>query len=112
MSRYILNEGYALRGWKGLPFALRYPDPHKTEFFDKESYRVVYALDGAHDIDEAALSKRQRNLLRYLIEHEVAVPAEHGERLEPELSQKRERICSGRSVLFWVRKKETVFRLL
>ncbi len=54
MSRYILNEGYALRGWKGLPFALRYPDPHKTEFFDKESYRVVYALDGAHDIDEAA----------------------------------------------------------
>lgn len=26
MSRYILNEGYALRGWKGLPFALRYPD--------------------------------------------------------------------------------------
>jgi hypothetical protein len=54
MSRYILNEGYALRGWKGLPFALRYPDPHKTEFFDKESYRVVYALDGVHDIDEAA----------------------------------------------------------
>ena len=83
MSRYILNEGYALRGWKGLPFALRYPDPHKTEFFDKESYRVVYALDGTHDIDEAALSKRQRSLLRYLIEHDVAVPAEHGERLEP-----------------------------
>ena len=33
---YILNKGYKLRGWKGLPFALTYPDLRNTEFFDRE----------------------------------------------------------------------------
>jgi hypothetical protein len=46
MSYYILQKGFELCGWKGLPFALRYPNPHFTDFFDEEAYRVVYALDG------------------------------------------------------------------
>ena len=63
MSYYILPKGFMLRGWKGLPFALQYPNLRSADFFDKESYRVVYALDGRHDIDEAGLTDRQRNIL-------------------------------------------------
>ena len=52
MPYYVLNNGFALRGWKGKPFGLGYPNPHFVDFFDKESYEVVYALDGRHDIRE------------------------------------------------------------
>ena len=83
MTYYILNKDFELRGWDGLPFGLRYPNPHYTDFFDKEAYRVVYALDGLHDIDEEILTERQKNLLDHLIEMKIAEPASGTERLEP-----------------------------
>ena len=55
MAYYILNKGYELLGWDGLPFALRYPNPNYTDLFDKETYRVVYSMDGRHDIKEENL---------------------------------------------------------
>ena len=45
MAYFLLQKGFELCDWKGLPFGLRYPNLHYTDFFDKESYRVVYALD-------------------------------------------------------------------
>ena len=81
MTYYILNKDFELRGWDGLPFGLRYPNPHYTDFFDKEAYRVVYALDGLHDIDEEKLTERQKNLLDHLIEMKIAEPASGTERL-------------------------------
>ena len=83
MAYYLLQKGFELCGWKGLPFALRYPDPHLTDFFDKESYRVVYALDGKHDIDEGSLSEKQKELLDRLIGMKIAVPSDGTECLEP-----------------------------
>lgn len=83
MAYYILPEGFELRGWKGLPFALRYPNPHYTDFFDKEEYRVVYALDGAHDIDEGNLTEKQKNLLEHLKRIKIAIPSDGKERLKP-----------------------------
>lgn len=82
MSYYILPKGFMLRGWKGLPFALQYPNLRSADFFDKESYRVVYALDGRHDIDEAGLTDRQRKLLDHLVEVKIALPADGEQRLE------------------------------
>ena len=41
MAYYILQDGFELCGWKGLPFALRYPNPHFTTFFDRDEYRLV-----------------------------------------------------------------------
>lgn len=64
MAYYILAEGFELCGWKGLPFALRYPNPYLSDFFDKEEYRVVYALDGKHDIDEKELTEKQKETSR------------------------------------------------
>lgn len=83
MAYYILAEGFELCGWKGLPFALRYPNPYLSDFFDKEEYRVVYALDGKHDIDEKELTEKQKKLLDRLIEVKIAVPSDGTESLEP-----------------------------
>lgn len=83
MTYYILNKGFELRGWDGLPFGLRYPNPHFTDFFDKEDYRIIYALDGRHDIDEETLSEHQKKLLDYLKKAEIALEASGEERLEP-----------------------------
>ena len=83
MAYYILPEGFELCGWKGLPFGLRYPNPHYTDFFDKESYRVVYALDGRHDLDPEKLTEKQRNLLEHLIEKRIALPCDGSRRLKP-----------------------------
>ncbi len=83
MAYYVLQKGYELCGWKGLPFALRYPDPHFADFFDKESYRVVYALDGRHDIDEDGLTIKQKKLLDRLKTMKIAVPSDGKTLLEP-----------------------------
>ena len=83
MAYYILNKGFELRGWDGLPFALRYPNPNYTDFFDKETYRVVYALDGRHDIDEENLTEKQKKMLERLKKIEIALPADGTQRLEP-----------------------------
>ena len=83
MAYYILPKGFSLRGWKGLPFALRYPNLHSVDFFDKEEYRVVYALDGRHDIDTNSLTDKQRKLLDHLINIKIALPADGTQRLEP-----------------------------
>ena len=84
MANYILNKGFKLRGWKGLPFALTYPDLRNTEFFDREAYHLVYDLDGRHDIEEDRLTEAQKKLLHKLIEMKIAVPASREERLDPE----------------------------
>ena len=72
MSFYILQQGYELCGWKGLPFALRHPDPFRTEFFDRESFRVVYACDGRTEIHEEDLTDKQRQTLKRLVDSGIA----------------------------------------
>lgn len=83
MSYYVLKEGYELCGWEGLPFALRHPNPYYSDFFDKETYHVVYAMDGAHDIDEDALTEKQKKVLDRLKEMGIAVPSTGEERIKP-----------------------------
>ena len=83
MGYYVLNEGFELCGWKGLPFGLRYPNPHYTDFFDKETYKVVLSLDGRTDIDEDKLSERQKSLLKHLLDVKIALPSDGKKRLEP-----------------------------
>lgn len=83
MAYYILPKGFALRGWKGLPFALMYPNRSSVDFFNKEDYRVVYALDGRHDINGDELTDNQQKLLEHLINIKIALPTDGTQRLEP-----------------------------
>ncbi len=83
MGYYILEKGFELCGWKGLPFGLRYPNPHYTDFFDKKAYEVILALDGRHDIDEESLEEGQKKILKRLIDIKIALPSDGTKRLEP-----------------------------
>ncbi len=82
MTYYILNKGFELRGWKGLPFGLRYPNPHYTDFFTKEEFRIIYALDGQHDVDEASLTEKQKRLLKRVLDNKIALPCDGPRNLE------------------------------
>lgn len=83
MAYYVLQKGFELCGWKGLPFGLRYPNPHYSDFFDEESYRVVYSMDGRHDVDENTLTEKQKKLLDRLVEKKIAIPSDGKTFLEP-----------------------------
>ena len=83
MAYYVLQDGFELCGWKGLPFALRYPNPHFADFFDREDYRLVYWLDGKHDIDQESLTDSQNKLLDRLVERGIAIPSDGMKTLAP-----------------------------
>ena len=88
MAYYILQNGFELCGWKGLPFALRYPNPRYADFFDREDYRLVYRLDGKHDIDAESLTDSQKKLLERLVERGIAVPGDGTRTLAPSQAYK------------------------
>ncbi|MCR5627295.1 MAG: radical SAM protein [Lachnospiraceae bacterium] len=83
MAYYVLNEGFELRGWKGLPFGLRHPNHYYTDFFPKDIYRLVYHLDGQHDIDEESLPEKEKDLLKYMVDSKIALRSEEKTHLEP-----------------------------
>ena len=80
--RYILNQGYELCGFKGLPFALRYPDLIGVDFFNREQFEIVLAMDGQHDVDRASLTEVQQKLLDRLLKCGAARECAEGECLE------------------------------
>lgn len=88
MAYYILQDGFELCGWKGLPFALRYPNPHYSEFFNREDYRLIYHLDGKHDIEANSLTNSQKKLLERLIRLGIAVPSDGIRTLAPSQAYK------------------------
>ncbi len=100
MAYYILNEGFELRGWTGLPFGLRYPNPHYTDFFTKEDYRIVYALDGQHDIDESSLTESQKSLLRRLTDMKIALPSDGSRHLKA-YQEYKSYPCVYKNVVQW-----------
>jgi len=57
---YILTSGYALRGWKLLPYAIQYLYAPRTEFFREDDWALISACDGRTDIDWNALTDAQR----------------------------------------------------
>ena len=60
MRRYILTPGYALRGWKLLPYAVQSLFYPKTEFFREDDWALFSACDGRTEIDWDALTDAQR----------------------------------------------------
>lgn len=76
-NQYVLNKDYELCGWDGIPFGLRLPS-QKVSFFNKEEYRIVYACDGRHDIDEDSLTEKQKRIFDELKKKAIR-PAENGE---------------------------------
>ena len=65
-----------------MPFALRAPDPHFSDFFNREQYEVILAMDGKHDIDRACLTEKQKKLFDRLLKRKVIRECADGERLD------------------------------
>ncbi len=83
MRRYILTPGYALRGWKLLPYAVQSLFYPKTEFFREDDWALFSACDGQTDIDWAELTDAQRGRYDHWEQNGFIRRARDGERLLP-----------------------------
>ena len=80
---YILMPGYALRGWKLLPYAVQYLHAPRTEFFTKEQWTLFSSCDGQTDIDWGTLSDHQKELYTHWEKNGFIRRCHAGERLMP-----------------------------
>jgi radical SAM protein with 4Fe4S-binding SPASM domain len=83
MCRFILTSGYALRGWKLLPYAIQYLYAPRTEFFREDDWALISACDGQTDIDWDALTDAQRKRYGHWEKNGFIRRAGDGERLLP-----------------------------
>ena len=81
--RYILTPGYALRGWKLLPYAIQYLYAPRTEFFREDDWALISACDGQTDIDWNALTDAQRERYAHWEKGGFIRRAGDSERLRP-----------------------------
>jgi sulfatase maturation enzyme AslB (radical SAM superfamily) len=72
---YQLNEKYAFRGWKRLPYALRIMKGEgrldKPVFFNKEDFLLLLCCNGVEVVNEGELPESQRSLLQKLAENAI-----------------------------------------
>lgn len=81
--RYILSPGYALRGWKLLPFAIQHLYRTGTEFFRPDEFRLLEACDGQTDIAWASLTEGERERYEHWERGGFIRRAKPGDRLLP-----------------------------
>ncbi len=79
--RWILQEAYALRGWKLLPYALQNLCYPHTVFFNEAQWQTILACDGNDVFDLDTLSAEQKQLLRKLERGGYIRPCRQGESL-------------------------------
>ena len=89
---YRLNDRYALRGWKGLPYAvgkyklldmsgtsrsLRYSADGQPSFFNEEQFETVRKFDGITPVDENSLPGSGKELIRNALEYDIITGSEN-----------------------------------
>ena len=65
--KYILNDQYALCGYKGLPFAIYNTRSGKTNFFKREEYSLLLDCDGQTDINIDELNEEDQKVFNSYI---------------------------------------------
>lgn len=80
---YILAPHIQLAGYLKLPFAVCDLKKSKTEFLNREQFKLVYHCDGKHDIDPEKLSASERAFFEHFIRSGFAVECEEGTKLKP-----------------------------
>lgn len=72
---YRLNEPWAFRGWKKLPYALRAEDGErkydKPKFFDKEIFLLLLNCNGETDLDLSGICEADRKILEELTQEGI-----------------------------------------
>ena len=86
--RYILSERYRLRGWQNMHTAV-YDTASKTaRYLPKQRFLQLMRCDGAHELDEKALSEEDRKFYEVLKKEKVIRPAGFIDFLLPEQEYK------------------------
>ena len=86
--KYILDERYRLRGWQKAPTGV-YDTVRKTaRFLPRDLYLMLMRFDGAHDLDEAALSENEKRFFEDIKNAGVIRPADFAEFIQPEQEYK------------------------
>ncbi len=93
MTRYILEPRYRLRGWEGLPFALYDNERKHPEFLEREPFALLVRCDGMEDIDEEALSERERAYLQKMETEKIIRKVDHPCVLAPGQAYRRFPCC-------------------
>ena len=84
MSKYILSERYALRGYKGLPYGILDLGKGTTFFMSEASYALAASCNGQVELDEEILPPvAQRILSGWLEKGIIRKCTSDSERLEP-----------------------------
>ena len=83
VRRYLLEEEYAFRGWKLLPFAVQYRHAPLTEFFMEAQYKLLMDCDGITDIYFDKLTDKQRDTYNLWEKIGLIRRSESGEELLP-----------------------------
>ena len=73
--RYVLDGRYRFRGWHKAPTGILDTQTKRAEFVPRDLYKLLLACDGAHDIDQDALSEEGRGLIERMRERGVIRPA-------------------------------------
>jgi len=82
MTYAVLNHGYTLRGYNGLPFGLGIPNDSFGMFFNHEEYEAVLMADGHTNIEK--LTETQKKVFGRLIDLKAVCLTDAPTELEPE----------------------------
>ena len=86
--KYVLDERYRLRGWRGAHTGLFDTKKKAPEFLPKDLFLLLMRCDGAHEIDETLLSEREKKFFGELRDARMIRPAEFWDFLKPEQEYK------------------------
>ena len=85
---YILGDRYRLRGWQNAHTAVYDTKRKQARFFTRDQFLQIMRCDGAHDLDETALTENDRRFYENLKKIGIIRPASFAELLKAEQKYK------------------------
>lgn len=82
--RYLLDDRYRFRGWKGASTGVFDTIEKKAQFLDKQQYLFLLECDGAHEINPNELDEEKRKAFVEFLEDNLIHPAGFAQYLKPQ----------------------------
>lgn len=83
-SRYRLKDGYLLRGWEKLPYAVVEPRTKSIRFVPKDMMRVLMRCNGEWDFDSILTLQEERDCVSKAVSQGFVEACEEGCGISPE----------------------------
>ncbi|MGB5101340.1 MAG: radical SAM protein [Methanothrix sp.] len=76
-----LQDGFVLRGYQLLPYALVRRPWNGIQFLDGEAFRALNLCNGGVDVDQPFVSDRSREIIKYFMERSAVCACEYSDAL-------------------------------